>query len=412
MPTKTILVFFLFIGLIANAQTQINDSASIGANYANQTFYSLAYGTISSIDNSDWDLAFHADKREASIFVNSKKDVKLYLASNDTTKWNSLDTTNRTAKQYHNSDSSWLFGAFNREVTAGGFEYGWGTYNSTTHEIYANKIYFINYGLNLWKKIIISKHDVNYRYVFRYANLDGSNEVTTVITKANYPNRNFIYYNLTTNAILNREPDFGSYDLIFHQYEEEIPSYYKVTGVQLNRNVKAKKVYPVNDVVAATPSGVMLSKNISVIGRDWKAYDVNLSKWSIEDSTVYFVQDVAGAKIWKIVFTGFSGGTTGKMYFTKTAYTSGVNGNSITTLGIYPNPSNTSSTIHFFANQAASVTVRVSDLNGREVIDTKINADNGFNDYTIPTQNLNNGTYLVQLQTIDGLVSQKLIVNR
>ena len=83
MPTKTILVFFLFIGLIAKAQTQINDSASIGANYANQTFYSLAYGTVSSIDNSDWDLAFHADKREASIFINSKKDVKLYLASNE-----------------------------------------------------------------------------------------------------------------------------------------------------------------------------------------------------------------------------------------------------------------------------------------------------------------------------------------
>lgn len=100
------------------------------------------------------------------------------------------------------------------------------------------------------------------------------------------------------------------------------------------------------------------------------------------------------------------------MYFTKTAYASGVKNNSVTTLGIYPNPSNTSSTLHFFANQDEAVNLRISDLSGRDIIDTKINATNGFNDYIIPTQNLNNGTYLLQLQTADGLVSQKLIINR
>ncbi len=218
MKLFSTVFIFIFLGICATAQT-INDSASIESNYTHQTFYSLSTGTVLSINNSDWDLAFHADNREASIFVNSKKDVKLYLASNDTTKWNSLDTTQKTTKQFHNSDSSWLFGAFNREVPAGGFEYGWGTYNSTTHEIYANKIYFINYGLNLWKKIIICKHDVGYNYVFRYANLDGTNETVVTIKKANYTKKNFIYYSLANNTILDREPMYPTYDLIFHQYE-------------------------------------------------------------------------------------------------------------------------------------------------------------------------------------------------
>ncbi len=406
------LLFIVILSYNISAQTIVNDSASIGANYANQTFYSLANSTISSIDNSNWELAFHADNREASIFVNSKRDVKLYLASNDTSKWNSLDTTNKTAKQFHNSDSSWLFGAFNREVLPGGFEYGWGTYNSTTHEIDGNKIYFINYGLNLWKKIMITSHDVNYRYHFRYANLDGSNETSVIITKANYTKRNFIYYSIANNAILDREPDYNTYDLIFHQYEEEIPSYYKVTGVQLNRNVKAKKVYPVNNVTTTTPTGLTLSKNISAIGRDWKAYDVNLGQWTIEDSTVYFVQDLSGSKIWRLVFTGFAGGSTGRMYFTKTAFASGINEKAITSLGLYPNPSNTSSTLNFYANQSQPMAITVKDFTGRQILSEQISTYEGFNEYTINTSILNNGTYLVQVQSNEGITTQKLMVNR
>ncbi len=405
-------LFITLFSLSTYAQTTVNDSASIGANYSNQTFYSLTTGTVLSIDNSNWDLAFHADNKEASIFVNSKRDVKLYLASNDTNQWNSLDTTIKSVKQYHNSDSSWLFGAFNREVLAGSFEYGWGTYNSTTHEIYANKIYFINYGVNLWKKIIISKHDVNYTYYFRYANLDGTNEVSARIRKADYSKKNFIYYSLVTQTILDREPSYPSYDLIFHQYEEEIPSYYKVTGVQLNRNVKAKKVYPVNDVNTATASGILLSKNISTVGRDWKAYDVNLSKWSIEDSTVYFVQDISGTKLWRMVFTGFAGGSTGRMYFTKTAFASGINETAVTPLGLYPNPSKTSSQFNFYANKSQPLTLIVSDLNGRLVLTEPITAQQGFNECTINTCTLGNGTYLVQMQSNEGLTTQKLMVNR
>ncbi len=404
-------IIIILSGLGLNAQT-INDSSTVAPGYTNQTFYSLSNGTVASIDNTNWELAFHADNREVAIFVNSKKDVKLYLASNDTSKWNSLDTTIKTVKQYHNSDSSWLFGAFNREVPASGFDYGWGVYNSSAHEVYANKIYFINYN-GLWKKIIISKHDINYNYYFRYANLDGSNEVSATINKKNYSKRNFIYYSMVNNAVLNREPDNDTYDLIFQQYEEEIPSYYKVTGVLLNRNVKAKKAYPVNDVNAALPAGVQLSKNMSTIGRDWKTFDVTLNKWTIEDSTVYFIQDVNGAKIWRLVFTGFGGAATGKMYFSKTAFVSGIsNNNSITTLGIYPNPASGNCTLNFFTSKPQTIRVSVKDLSGREIMQDVLSATNGFNDYKINTLGFTNGTYILQLNSNEGMVSQKLIVNK
>jgi hypothetical protein len=406
------LISLIFINTCLLSQT-INDSASIGANYANQTFYSLANSTVLSIDNSDWDLAFNTENREVSIFVNSKKDVKLYLASNDTLKWATLDTTNKTTKQFHNSDSSWSFGAFNRETPIGSFDYGWGNYNSSTHEVYGSKIYFINYGPNLWKKLMISKHDINYTYYFRYANLDGSNEVSATINKTLYNKKSFIYYSLSTNSILNREPDMLTYDLIFHQYEEEIPSYYKVTGVQLNKGVKAKKVYPVNDVNTITPSGVVLTKNITAIGRDWKYFDVNLSKYSIQDSTVYFVQDAMGSKIWKVIFTGFGGASTGKMYFSKTAFASGINDNNgVISLGLYPNPSSTSTTVNLFCNKAQEINISVKDITGREIMHNDYSAENGFNDYTINTLNFNNGTYFLQINSNEGMVTQKFVVNK
>ncbi len=405
------LFFVLLISLHLSAQTVINDSVSIGAGYANQTFYSIAKGTVLSIDNTDWDLAFHTDNREVAIFINSKKDVKLYLASNDTSKWNSLDTANRTTKQYHNSDSSWSFGAFNREAPAGGFDYGWGTYNATTHEIYASKIYFINYGVNLWKKIIISKHDANYTYHFRYANLDGSNEISVVLKKSPYANKNFVYYSLTNNTIITREPDFTTYDLIFHQFEQEIPYTYKVTGAQQNRNVKAKKVYPVSDVNAATVGTTLLSKNITSVGSDWKTFDPGTNKWTIEDSTVYFIQDVTGAKIWKLVFTGFGGSSNGKMYFNKTAYASGINASSLTTLGIYPNPAHNNTTINFYIGCAQNVKMSVKDLTGKEVSSQEINSTAGFNAFILNTSSIVSGTYFVTIQSLEGIATQKLIIN-
>ena len=243
---RKLLTIALFSLILAPffASAQVNDSASIGAGYTNQTFYSLSKGTVLSISNTDWDLGFHADKREVSIIINSKNDVKLWLATNDTTKWATVDTAGKisVAQQLHNSDSNWTNGAFNR-VPNGTFDYGWGTYDQNSHAVIANNIYFISYmnGANrVWKKIIISKHSVDYVYYFRYANLDGSGEKSAAIVKASYPNRNFIYYSLVKDSIMNREPDRGTYDLIMCHYEQEIPVYYKVSGVLLNTGVKAK----------------------------------------------------------------------------------------------------------------------------------------------------------------------------
>jgi hypothetical protein len=408
----SILLFISVLGLSLKAQ--VNDSVSVGPGYTNQTFYSLSKGTISSISNTDWDLAFHADRREVSILINSKNGVKLYLASSDTTKWTSVDTAGKisAALQLHNSDSNWSNGAFNR-VPNGTFNYGWGTYDQTTHVVFANNIYFISYSdgaTTVWKKLIISKASIDYKYYFRFANLDGSSETSVVIDKNNYPKRNFIYYSLKNAQVLDREPDNTTYDLIFCQYEQEVPFYYPVTGALLNIGVKAKYVYPV-DKNMADFHNYTLVKNISEIGGGWKIFNFSTNAYDMKDSAVYFIQDVNG-KIWKMIFTGFGGAATGKIYFNKTNVgTNGISTNASAIAGIYPNPANSSTSL-VFTGVAGEAKVTVLDLTGKEVMNSVITANNGLNQVSLNTNELNNGTYIVRLETADGVSSSRLTVQR
>ena len=100
------------------------------------------------------------------------------------------------------------------------------------------------------------------------------------------------------------------------------------------------------------------------------------------------------------------------MYFTKTAFASGINDKSLINLGIYPNPSNNVITLNYFIQNSQFVNIKIIDLTGKSVFSEIKISESGFNDFTINTQHLVNGTYIVQLQGIECIVTQKFIVNK
>lgn len=65
---KTILA--LLLPVMATAQVQQTVTTNTG--YADQTFYSMANATVSTVSNTDWDLAFQISGFEAAILINSK----------------------------------------------------------------------------------------------------------------------------------------------------------------------------------------------------------------------------------------------------------------------------------------------------------------------------------------------------
>ena len=101
----------------ANAQT--TDTVTINPGYTNQTFYSFANGTVSSVSNTNWDLAFQLRGYAASILINSKNNVRLFKSNKSAADWSTMTSADTTGilstptNELFNSDTSWDFGAFN-----------------------------------------------------------------------------------------------------------------------------------------------------------------------------------------------------------------------------------------------------------------------------------------------------------
>ena len=81
-------------------------------------------------------------------------------------------------------------------------------------------------------------------------------------------------------------------------------------------------------------------------------------------------------------------------------------------MSVYPNPTNTTSTLSFALNNESDVTVSVTDLTGKVVFTNALGTVNGTQKVNLDTQALSNGAYMVNL-TVNGVVStQKLIVRK
>jgi hypothetical protein len=81
-------------------------------------------------------------------------------------------------------------------------------------------------------------------------------------------------------------------------------------------------------------------------------------------------------------------------------------------MNVYPNPTNTNTTVSFDLNNEATAEVNVTDLSGKVVFSTTLGTVNGSQNVTIDTQSLTSGVYMVNL-SVDGAVStQKLVVRK
>jgi hypothetical protein len=400
------------------AQGQIYDVVSIGQGYANQSFYSMANGEVSTVTNTDWDLAFQIAGFQASILINGKNNVKLYRSGKDVNAWSNI-TPNDTvgvlnpSNELNNQDTSWWSGAFN--ITAdlsNQFDLGWGVYDFATHAVTGDSIHFIKLSNGSVKKIWIQQL-ANGIYYFAHANVDGSNEVNATLSKSAFSGKNFGYYSILNNTTIDREPLKSTWDLTFMQYVTTVPFTYKVSGVLSNDSVTVAKAYPV-DVTNVNYWVQSYSKYINTIGFNWKTFDLNSNQWLIEDSLVYFVNARPGV-LWKMVFTGFGGASTGDFEFYKEEVSAtGVaeNGGQPALLSVYPNPAKDMVKMTVYINKAESGnSATIFDINGRVVKQMSLEDLEGLNEVTLNTTELSSGVYSVQVIADGAINTSRLIIN-
>ena len=134
---------------------------SSGQSYLKQTFYSLTSDAATTINNSEWDIAFTVfGQQDGGIFLNeaagtgTPPQVPLKLFKCSTSVFADVNMTSILKDSLYNDELSWSYGAFNAERNpANPFDYGWGIYNTTSKRVEGNKVYVLKRRDGSYRKI-------------------------------------------------------------------------------------------------------------------------------------------------------------------------------------------------------------------------------------------------------------------
>lgn len=411
MKKKILFVAAILTGGIVSSQTI--DTVSIGAGYANENYYKLSDGSETTVLRDNWDLAFSADGlgfASSTVRINGGSGAELYKYSNVISDWVTVDTTgfDWSGNKLRNSDEDWTTGAFNSLTPTSSLDLGWGAYSTATHVVTGDKIFIIKLVDGSYRKIIIEKLQSGI-FTVKYANIDGSNEATESITKADYLGKNFGYLSIQNGTKLDREPATNSWDLLFTGYQRGLDGY-GVKGILANSGIKVAKAHPVADPNTEDFIGKNFTTNIGTIGYDWKTINFTTFQWDITDSLVYFVE-VPNQDVYRVVLTAFGGSSNGNFIFTKEniGSTVGVEENNISNeiLTVYPNPASLEVNVTFISE--LNTQISLVDLTGRQVY-SKLSNTVGLSQEKIDVSNLNKGIYFLTTRSINSKSTQKIII--
>lgn len=395
-----------------------------GFTYPNDVFYSMKDGVVSTTNGTNWHLAFAIRNalppanvlRSTTILANEGRGVSVFESTQLPQNFDNFDTTGyRTWVNPHNSDSSWDMGALNANRTNDPFDFGWGAYDMTSHDLLGTKVFLIRYtagngpsAVTLFKKLMINSLAYDTQWVFTYANIDNSAKRTIRINKVNYAGNLFAYHNLFNDSTFKREPN-TKWDLLFTRYGTFITQFSQTifsttTGVMQHPSVEVSKV--ANTPVDSSVAGVY-EKDITTIGTDWKENPgPGQPNFIVKDSISYFTKASNGRED-KLVFKAFRGSSTGVIVFAKrnVKLEVGLNKIQIANLkGLYPNPSNGSITVELRENIKANLVIM--DMTGRELIQHRLeNLEN-----IIDISELNQGIYFVAIESNGSKQVVRLVV--
>jgi hypothetical protein len=316
-----IIPFILVACDKSTGDTEKEDTIYMGADHASDIYYSLTDGQAGSYTRSDWDIAFSVPLQTATIVINEGVGVMLY-SGGDTTQWNSVDTAGiNTLSPVYNDKTNWENGAFNR-FSSGGMNFGWGTYDLTTHSVYGDSIYVIRLTNGDYKKLFIRKLDGQTdTYLLRWADIDGSNTIDASFSRSSYESKNFIQYSLVNQEVVEAQPDKDAWDLLFTMYFVKIPAGpdvyidYPVVGVLMNEGLQGVEVTGIVPSQANyTDATNDFSTTTDIIGWEWKVSDPVTHEISLAENTSYFIKKPDNS-IYRIYFTDYNSSDNGKISF-------------------------------------------------------------------------------------------------
>ena len=403
----TLVVAAFSISLCLNAQDVVYDQLSMSPGYENMLFYSLENGLVAEAPMAGWDLSFDIRPMGSTVNINCGMGHTLYPFG-ALEEWDNASVEGwEPTDPYRNDHTSWTQGAFNQgNDPSDSFDLGWGIYDIVTHTVNTDRMYVLELPNGEYKKIAILSL-VSGVYTFKYANMDGSEEIESTIDKSNYPGKLCAYYNLQNHETLDYEPS-EAWDFIAMRYLDNIGGgvYYGVTGILVNSGVNTHQKDGLFDPFSdGSYDPELFSDSTNAIGHDWKAYSMT-SGYSVVDDRCYFVSDIPG-NIWRVVFTDFEGMSTGNMELGKVLEsTSAINQIQDLAFEIYPNPSTFGSQVRVSLSNYNNVSIAIRTLAGSLIKTTNPTSLNPMIDVSdIPC-----GAYFVECTDGKNRMAKKLII--
>ena len=285
---------------------------AMGGTYAQQVYFDLASGeSVFFNDKDNYDLAFESGPEGWHVLLNTASFM--YAAKTGTNIFEApIDTTGY----------DWRYDKSNGDLdsTAIGMYIFFDPADSSrvSHkDIYVlDRGYDINANLRGLKKIVFLEVNDS-TYLFRYANLDGSDEVMATITKD--PLAYFSYWSFENGGQqVYPEPLPDSYDLLFTMYttllftNEGDPYPYLLTGALINRKgveTARDTIIPFNDITYENALLMDFNTDLDNIGWDWKVLEGDVTGggtlvYNIVEGLHFVIRDTDGY-LYKLRFTGF-----------------------------------------------------------------------------------------------------------
>lgn len=418
-------LYTLLVGVLSAASLngQI-DQVSHGPGYASLTFYDITSGNSQERQLDEWDIAFTVPGRSLGILINEglasgagATTVSLFYKEGMT--YENPDTSGMV--RLYNDETNWDNGAFNSVKTAGNaLDFGWGSYNISTHVVSGVRAYVLQLRDGSYKKFIIDNYTSNV-YTFKYADLDGSNEVVKSISKSDFTGKSMAYFSFASGQTVDLEP--ASWDMLFTRYIVPLDDgeggilHYNVTGTLTNIGVEVARVTDVDPAtVSYEPYLAELDADNVKIGHDWKSFDLSTFGWAIPPDLVYFVK-TNNEELWKIQFLDFEGSSTGIATLEKTymtILTSAEEHNQIVqSMSVFPNPASREFNLAFELKETSSeAVITIINSLGQVVERNNTNVYTGLNVVRNIGTSLSDGIYHVVLSVGNESISRKLMIVR
>jgi len=417
---KKMNIRILTIGALLVASTvmgQTAETVTMGAGYGNHIWYSFENGEVQSAPKDNWELAFQVSSYGVGIHTNRSIDMEVWKYPNTgIDDWATLDTTGMASNwsKVYNSDESWDEGALN-QLPTGTYSYGWGTYNTVSHAVEGDQLFVVKLADGSFRKLWIINKIVG-NYTFKLANLDNTNEIDRVFSNNGGVSDDalFGYYSISDDEFVNREPAIDTWDLVFLQYNAVTygaTSNQRVMGVLQHPELEVAKIHLDNAGDSYDSQSANYLTEINTIGYDWKELNYATFQWEIHDTLIYIVKTIEG-DYWEMIFTGFSGTSTGVIEFNKQKISSaGIAESSISFVELYPNPSSGMVTLAYVAE--SNLQFEVINSGGQRVHSSQTEGQSGaISSVQLDLSNLEKGLYFVQITDNKGsIITKKLILN-